>query len=72
METTWKLKDLAEKLHPIGRGAAVSAAKQICRAPAVIAGTKPEQPGHKTDFAAKHPMGRGVVAAAAAAVRRNP
>jgi hypothetical protein len=69
---TWKLKDSAEKLHPIGRGAATSAAKQIWRGPPVIAGTKPERLGHETDFAAKHPMGRGVVAAAAASVRRKP
>jgi hypothetical protein len=72
MRTTWKSKDLAEKHHPIGRGAAASAAKQIRRGPAVIAGTQPERLGHKTDFAAKHPMGYGVIAAAAVAVRRKP
>ena len=40
--------DFAQERHPIGRGAATSAAKQISRGPAVIAGRKPEQPGGET------------------------
>jgi hypothetical protein len=70
MQPTWKSKDLAEVRHPIGRGAAASAASQIRRGPAVIAGTRPEQFG-KTNLAARHPMGRGVIAAAAEAMRRR-
>jgi hypothetical protein len=71
MQTTWKSSDVAEERHPIGRGAAASAARQISRGPAVIAGTEPEQRRGKADLAMRHPMGRGVVAAAAEAVRRR-
>jgi hypothetical protein len=70
MRPTWKSKDLAEERHPIGRGAAASAATQIRRGPAVIAGTKCEEFG-ETDLATRHPMGRGVIAAAAEAMRRR-